>query len=92
MRLVFSSLAVTELDTILHYIATKNPQAAARVVARFDEVFDRIAHFPRAGIGAAFRRAARAARPLSLCSLLRADGGRGDGPAHPAWCADAAVG
>lgn len=46
MKLVFSSLAVTELEAILHYIVIKNPDAAARVAARFDEVFDRIALYP----------------------------------------------
>lgn len=46
MKLVFSSLAVAELEIILHYTATRNPAAAARVAARFDDVLDRIAQYP----------------------------------------------
>jgi len=46
MKVVYSKLALAELDDILDRIAAENPAAAARVGERIERVIARIAQFP----------------------------------------------
>jgi plasmid stabilization system protein ParE len=48
MRLVFSRLALAELDEILGYIGSRNPLGARHVEARMRHAFDHIARHPEA--------------------------------------------
>ena len=49
MKVVFSRIALGELDSILDHIATISPGGAIRVEARVREVIDRIARYPQGG-------------------------------------------
>jgi toxin ParE1/3/4 len=49
MKLRYERGALADLDEIFAYIAADNPQAAARLVARFEEVAARIAATPFTG-------------------------------------------
>jgi toxin ParE1/3/4 len=49
MKLRYERGAVADLDEIFSYIATDNPRAASRLVARVEEVAARIASFPHIG-------------------------------------------
>jgi plasmid stabilization system protein ParE len=46
MRVLYSKLALAELDAILAHIAADNPMAAARVELRIRGVIERIGRFP----------------------------------------------
>jgi toxin ParE1/3/4 len=46
MKVVFSKLALGQLDEILSYIAQRSPQGAKRVEARFRRVVELIAEHP----------------------------------------------
>jgi len=48
MNVVFSKLALGQLDEILSYIAQRSPQGARRVEARFRRVVELIAEHPEA--------------------------------------------
>jgi toxin ParE1/3/4 len=49
MRLRYERGALADLDEIFSYIARDNPEAAARLVARFEEVAAKIAENPYLG-------------------------------------------
>ena len=48
MNVVFSKLALGQLDEILSHIAQRSPQGAKRVEARFRQVVEFIAQHPQA--------------------------------------------
>jgi toxin ParE1/3/4 len=48
MRLVYTKAAEADLETILSYIAERNPQAAADLAARIVRAEDQILAFPQA--------------------------------------------
>ena len=47
MKVVFSRIALAELDGILDHIATASPGGAIRVEERVREVIDRISRYPQ---------------------------------------------
>jgi addiction module RelE/StbE family toxin len=49
MRLRYTRRAARNLDRISAYIAQENPPAAARVVARIEQVIEHLLHSPGAG-------------------------------------------
>jgi toxin ParE1/3/4 len=49
MKLRYERGALTDLDEIFAYIAQDNPEAAARLVARIEQVTARIAEAPHIG-------------------------------------------
>jgi toxin ParE1/3/4 len=49
MRVRHTQAALTEIDEIFAYIAADNPDAAARVVDRIEQVVARIGEFPFMG-------------------------------------------
>lgn len=49
MKIVWTPEAADDLDTILSFIAERNPSAAASVAARIDHSLQTISQFPRAG-------------------------------------------
>ena len=49
MRVRYTAAASRELQQIVTYIADRNPSAAARMVARIEELVSLLANFPRVG-------------------------------------------
>ena len=49
MTVEFGRRATTQLEAIFSYIAKDNPRAAAKVVARIEEVADLLGDFPETG-------------------------------------------
>jgi toxin ParE1/3/4 len=50
MRLRYTRIALTDLDSLLDYIATHSPQSAARVHARIEIVANLLLSHPRIGV------------------------------------------
>jgi addiction module RelE/StbE family toxin len=49
MRVRYTQAALTEIDEIFAYIAADNPDAAARVVDRIEQVVARVGEYPLMG-------------------------------------------
>jgi len=49
MRVRYSKRALAQLDSIHRYIAQHNPRAAAQVVARIEELCDKLGDLPAWG-------------------------------------------
>jgi toxin ParE1/3/4 len=86
MKLVFSRLALDELDEILSYIAERSPSGAARVEARMRRAFEHIGRYPQAAERVVQRSAVRRLPLIRYPYVVYYEVGAGEVtiPAYPA--------